>query len=74
MEKVNYEELHNVYSAPNVIRVIKLRRRRRWAENVVHMEEIKRAYKIVVGRPERKRLFGRPRCRWKVNIKLDLKK
>jgi hypothetical protein len=34
------------------------------------MEEVRNAYKILVGKPERKRLFGRPNYRWKENIKL----
>ena len=29
-------------------------------------------YKVLVGKPEKKRPLGRPRHRWKDNIKLDL--
>jgi hypothetical protein len=37
------------------------------------MEEKRNAYRILVGKPERKRPLGRPRCRWVVNIKMDLR-
>jgi len=37
------------------------------------MEEIKNAYKILVGRLERKRSLGRPGCRWKDSIRIDLR-
>jgi hypothetical protein len=29
-------------------------------------------YRVLVGKPERKRPLGRPRCRWDYNIKMDL--
>jgi len=35
------------------------------------MWEIGSAYRILVGRPDRRRLLGRPRCRWEDNIKMD---
>jgi hypothetical protein len=35
--------------------------------------EKRNAYRILVGRPEGKRPLGRPRCRWVVNIKMDLR-
>jgi hypothetical protein len=38
------------------------------------MEEMRSAYKILVRKPEGKRILGKPRHRWKYNIKLDLKK
>jgi hypothetical protein len=60
-------ELNGLYSSPNIIRVIKLRRMR-WAEHVAHMGEKRGAYRILVGR----RPLGRPRCRWEDNIKMDL--
>ena len=37
MEKTTFEELHDLYSSPNIIRVIKSRRIR-WAGHVEHME------------------------------------
>jgi len=35
------------------------------------MWERRGAYRILVGRPDRRRLLGRPRCRWEDNIKMD---
>jgi hypothetical protein len=37
------------------------------------MGETRTAYRILVGKPEGKRILGRPRCRWVDNIKMDLK-
>jgi hypothetical protein len=45
------EELHGLYSSSSIVRVIKARRMR-WAGHVVHMEEVRGAYDILVGRPE----------------------
>jgi hypothetical protein len=44
----------------------------RWAEHVAHMGERRGVFKVLVGKPERKKLFGRPRCRWEDNIMMDL--
>jgi hypothetical protein len=46
----------------------------KWAENVARMGEKTNAYDTLVGKPEGKRLFGRPRHRWMDNIGMDLKK
>jgi hypothetical protein len=51
-------ELHNLYSSPNIIRLIKSRRMR-WGGHVAHMEEMKDVYTILVGKPEEKRPLGR---------------
>jgi len=48
-------------------------RRIKWAGPVVHMVEMRNAYKTFIGKPEGKRLHGRPRHRWKDNIRMDLK-
>jgi hypothetical protein len=45
----------------------------RWAGHVARMGEGKGAYRFLVGRPEGKRLLGRPRRGWKDNIKMDLR-
>jgi len=45
----------------------------RWAGHVVRIGDKRRAYRILVGKPEGKRLLGRPRLRWEDNIKMDLK-
>jgi hypothetical protein len=67
------DELHSLYSSPNIVRVIKLRRIR-WAGHVAHMGEGRGAYRVLVGRFEGKRPLGRPRRRWEDNIKMDLRK
>jgi hypothetical protein len=36
------------------------------------MRERRGAYRVLVEKPERKRLLGRPRLRWEENIKMDL--
>ena len=46
-----------------IFRVIKSRRLR-WAEHVARMEEGRSAFKILTGKPTRKRPLGRPRRRW----------
>jgi hypothetical protein len=65
------KELHDLYSSPTIIRIIKLRRMR-CAEHVARMGEKMNAYRLLVGKPEGKRLLGRPRCRWVDNIRRDL--
>jgi hypothetical protein len=56
-------ELHDLYSSPDIIRQIKSRRMR-WVGHVAHMGEGRNVYRILMGKPERKRPFGRPRHRW----------
>jgi hypothetical protein len=70
--KLQNEELHNLYSSPNIIRMIKSRRIR-WAGHVARMGEKRNAYRILVGNPAGKRPLGRPRRRWVDNIKIDLR-
>jgi hypothetical protein len=70
--KLHNEELHNLYSSPSIIRVIKSRRMR-WAGHAARMEERRNAYRILLGKPEGKRPLGRPRRRWVDNIKMDLR-
>jgi hypothetical protein len=43
------------------------------AGHVARMEETRNAYRILVGKPERKRPLGRPRSRWVDTIKIDLR-
>jgi hypothetical protein len=69
--KLHNEELHDLYSSPSIIRIIKPRRMR-WAGHVDRMGEKRNAYRLMVGKPERKRSLGRPRRRWVNNIKIDL--
>jgi hypothetical protein len=48
-------------------------RKIRWLEHVACMGEMRSAYKILVGKPEGRRLLRRPRHRGDDNIKLDLR-
>jgi hypothetical protein len=64
------DELHSLYSSPNIVRVIKSRRMR-WAGHVARMGEVRGVYRVLVGRPEGKRPLGRRRR--ENNIKLDLR-
>jgi hypothetical protein len=70
--KLHNEELHNFYSSPSIIRMIKSRIMR-WAGHVSRMGAKRNAYRILVENPEGKRLLARPRRRWVNNIKLDLR-
>jgi hypothetical protein len=70
--KQHNEELHNLYSSPNIIRMIKSRRMR-WAGHVAQMGEKRNTYRILVGKPEGNRPLGRPKCRWVENIKIYLR-
>jgi hypothetical protein len=70
--KLHNDEIHNLYSSPNIIRVIKSRRFR-WAGHVARMGEGRGVYRVLVGRPEGKRKLGRPRRRWEDNIKMKLR-
>ena len=45
----------------------------RWAEHAARTCERSAVYRVLVGKPEGKRPLGRPRHRWKDNIKMDLK-
>jgi hypothetical protein len=68
----NDDLLHDLYSSPNIVRVIKSRRMR-WTGHGARMEEGRGVYRVLVGRPEGKRPLGRPRRRWDDNIKMDLR-
>jgi hypothetical protein len=70
--KLHKEELHNLYSSPSIIGMIKSRRMR-WAGHVARIEAKRNAYRILVGRSERKRPLGRPRCRWVDITEMDLR-
>jgi hypothetical protein len=69
--RLHNEELNDLYSSPNIIRVIKSRRMR-WAGQVARMREKRGAYRILVGRPEGRRPLERHKRRLENNIKLDL--
>ena len=69
--RVRNEELNDLYSSPNIVRVIKSRRMR-LVGHVAHMGEDRGVYRVLVGKPEGKRPLGRPRRRWMDNIRMDL--
>ena len=69
--KLHKEELNNLYSSPNIVRVIKSRRMR-WAGHVARMGEGRGVYRVLVGKPQGRRTVGRPRRRWE-DIRMDLR-
>ena len=71
--RLHNEELNDLYSSPNIVRVIKSRRMR-WAGHVARMGEERVVYRVLLGKPEGRRPLGRPRRRWVDNIRMDLQK
>jgi hypothetical protein len=71
LRKLHNEELNDMYSSPNIVRVIKSRRTS-LAGHVARMGERRGVYRVLVGKLEGKRLLGRSRHRWEDNIKMDL--
>jgi hypothetical protein len=69
--KLHNEELSDLYSLPNIVRVVKSRRMR-WAGHIARMGEGRGVYRVLVGKPEGKSTLGRPRRRWEDNIVMDL--
>jgi len=70
LRKLPKEELNDLYCSPNIFRVITSRKMRR-AGHVARMRKMRGVYTVLVGKPEVKRPFGRPRSRWEDNIKMD---
>jgi hypothetical protein len=70
--KLHSEELHNLYSSPNIIRQIKSRRIR-WAGHVARMGEERKVYKVLVGKPEGMRPLERPRHGSENGIRMDIR-
>jgi len=66
--KPHNEDLNDLYSSPDIVRVI-TSRRIRWAGHVAPMREGRGVYRLLVGKPEGKRSLVRPRRRWEDNIK-----
>ena len=67
--KLHNEELSDLYSLLNIVRVVKSRIKR-WAGHVTRIG--RGVHRVLVGKPEGKRPLGRPRRRWEDNIKMDL--
>jgi hypothetical protein len=61
--KLHNGQLHNLYCLRSIVRLIKSRRMR-WVRHIARMGDMKMAYKISIGKPERKGPLGRPRRRW----------
>ena len=69
--RLHNEELNDLYSSPNIVRVIKSRRMR-WAGHLARMGEERGVYMVLVGKPGGRRPLRRPRCRWVDYIRMDL--
>ena len=69
--KLHNEKLNDLYSSPNILRVIKSRRMR-WAGHVARMEERRGVHRALLGKPEGMRPLGRPRRRLEGINKIDL--
>jgi hypothetical protein len=66
------EELHNLYSSPNIIRIIKAMRMR-WTRHVLRAGGKRNVYRVLVGKLEGQTRLGRPSRRWEDNIKMNLR-
>ena len=60
--RLHNAELNDLYSSPNIVRVIKSSRVR-WAGHVERMGEERGVYRVLVGKPEGRKPLGRPRHR-----------
>jgi hypothetical protein len=69
--KLHNEELHNLYSSPDITRQVKSRRMR-WVGHVARMGEERKVYKVLVGKSEGRRPLGRPRRRWEDGVRTHL--
>ena len=69
--RLHNEEINDLYSSPNIVRVIKWRRMR-WAGHVARMGEERGVYRVLVGKPEGKRPMRRPRRSWVDDITMVL--
>jgi hypothetical protein len=65
--KLHNEELNDLFASPNIVRVIKSRRKK-WAGHVARMWEWRGVYRGLVGKPDGKRPLGGPRHRQGDNI------
>jgi hypothetical protein len=70
--RLHNEKLHNLYAAPNIIRMIKSKKMR-WVTNIARTKEKINACRILIGKSEEKRPLGRTRRSWEDNIRVDPK-
>jgi hypothetical protein len=68
--KVHNEEFNDLYSSPNIFRVIKIENKMGGACSAYGWR--RGVYRVLVGKPEGKRPLVRPRRRWEDNIMMDL--
>jgi len=71
LRRLYNEELNDLSSSPNIVRVIKSRRMR-LTGHVARVGEDRGVYRVLVGKPEGRRPLGRPRRRWLDSIRMDL--
>jgi hypothetical protein len=71
LRRMHNEELNDLYSSSNIVRVIKSRRMI-WAGHVARIGEQRVVYRVLVGKLEGKRQLGIPTCMWVDNIRMDL--
>jgi hypothetical protein len=69
-KNVHNKEIHDLYSSPGIIRMMKSRRMR-WAGHVAQMRNERKVNRLFVRKPEGKRPLGRPRYRKVDNIRMD---
>jgi hypothetical protein len=69
--KLHNEELHNLHSSPDIIRITKSRKIR-WVGHVARIRRERNAHTILIVKPEENRPLGRHRRRLKDNINTDL--
>jgi hypothetical protein len=70
--RLHNEEFHNLYASPDIVKVVKSRRMI-WVGHVARIAEMRNIYDTLAGKPEGKRLFGRPRRRWKEKFRIDFR-
>jgi hypothetical protein len=68
--KLHNEELHSLYSSPDIIRQVKANEVGGACSTHRRGEKV---YKVLVGKPEGKRPLGRPKRRWEDGIRMDLR-
>jgi len=69
--RLHNEEINDLYSSPNIVRVMKSRRMR-WAGHVARMCEERGMYRLLLGKTEGRSPLRRPRRGWVDNIRMDL--